>query len=443
MPVAPGGPGRQRPRLFRALRHPNYRLFFSGQSISLIGTWMTRVATSWLLWRLTQSAGLLGLLGFAGQIPTLLLAPFAGVWVDRLNRHRLLVITQILAMIQSLLLAALALSGTIQVWHILLLQFFQGIINSFDMPSRQALMVDLLEDRTDLSNAIALNSTMVNGARLIGPSLAGLLIAWVGEGWCFLADGLSYLAVILSLVLMHLNVSPRQGTNRQVLQDFREGLSYVRRFKPILALLLLLGLLGLVGMPYAVLLPIIASRTLHGGAHTLGFLMGAMGVGAMLGALYLASRSSVIGLGRLVPKAAATFGLGLIGVGLSRWYPLSLLLMLVMGSGFMVHMASTNTLIQTLVQERMRGRVMSLYMVAFLGMAPFGSLLAGAIAGRIGAPDTLIGGGAICIVGALVFARKLPALRAQARPVMEDMGILPEVANALGDTARLGEEVGE
>ena len=430
-------------QVFRALRHPNYRLYFSGQSLSLVGSWMTRVATSWLLWRMTQSAAMLGLLGFVGQIPTLLLAPYAGVWVDRLNRRRLLVVTQVLAMVQSLALAALALSGVIAVWHILALQFIQGVINSFDMPARQSLMVDLIEDRSDLSNAIALNSSMVNGARLVGPSLAGLLIAWVGEGWCFLADGLSYLAVVASLLLMRLKLGTPAGSRQRVWEDFREGLTYVRHFGPILSLLTLLALVGLVGLPYTVLLPVIASRTLLGDAHTLGFLMAAMGVGALAGALYLASRSTIIGLGRLVPVATIVFGIGLVGVGLSRWYPLSLVLMVVAGAGFMVHMAATNTLIQTLVEERMRGRVMSLYTVAFLGMAPFGSLLAGAVANHIGAPLTLVGGGAICMLGALVFFRRLPRLRAQARPVLVRKGILPEVAQALGETSKLREELGE
>lgn len=430
-------------QLFRALRHPNYRLYFSGQSISLIGSWMTRVATSWLLWRLTHSAAMLGVLGFVGQIPTLLLAPYAGVWVDRLNRHHLLVVTQLLAMIQSLALAVLALSGTIAVWHILALQFMQGVINSFDMPARQSLMVDLLEDRGDLSNAIALNSSMVNGARLIGPSLAGLLIAWAGEGWCFLADGLSYLAVVASLLLMHLKLGVPAASRQRVWEDFRDGLSYVRNFGPIASLLMLLALVGLVGLPYTVLLPVIASQTLLGDAHTLGFLMAAMGVGALGGALYLASRSTVIGLGRRVPVATIVFGVGLVGVGLSRWVPLSLGLMVVAGAGFMVHMAATNTLIQTLVEERMRGRVMSLYTVAFVGMAPFGSLLAGAVASRIGAPLTLVGGGAICMLGALVFFRRLPRLRAEARPVLMKKGILPEVAQALGETSQLREELGE
>lgn len=429
--------------LLRALRHRNYRLYFAGQSVSLIGTWMTRLATAWLVWRLTHSAGLLGLLGFVGQFPTFLVAPFAGVWVDRLNRHRLLIVTQTLAMLQSFALAALALSGTIQVWQILVLQALQGAVNAFDMPTRQALLIDLIEDRADLSNAVALNSSMVNAARLIGPSIAGLLIAWAGEGWCFLSDGVSYLAVIASLLLMHVALHRPARKARKVLQELFDGLRYVHGFAPIRAILLLLALLGLVGMSYTVLLPVIAARTLHGGAHTLGFLMGAMGVGALAGALYLASRRSVLGLGRLIPLAAGTFGLSLVALGLSRSLPLSLALMTVTGVGFMIQMAASNTLIQTLVREDMRGRVMALYIMAFMGMTPFGSLLAGTIAARIGAPQTILGCGILCVLGAAVFARRLPVLRRLARPVYIERGILPVVAEGIGTATNLREEAGQ
>lgn len=404
---------------------------------------MTRLATSWLVWRLTHSAEMLGLLGFSGQVPTFLLASFAGVWVDRLNRHRLLVITQVLAMTQSFALAALALSGAIQVWEILGLQAMQGVINAFDMPTRQAFLVDLIEDRADLSNAVALNSSMVNGARLIGPSIAGLLIGWVGEGWCFFADGVSYLAVIGSLLAMHVIVRKRPGKTRKVVQDLLDGLQYVNGFAPIRSILLLLALLGLVGMPYTVLMPIIAARTLHGGAHTLGFLMGAMGVGALAGALYLASRRTVIGLGRLIALAAGTFGLSLVALGLSRSLGLSLALMVLTGVGFMIQMASSNTLIQTMVREDMRGRVMALYTMAFMGMTPFGSLLAGNVASRIGAPWTILGCGVICLIGAAAFGRKLPVLRELARPVFVERGILPAVAEGLGDATTLREEAGQ
>lgn len=428
--------------LLRALRHRNFRLYFAGQGISLVGTWMTRLTTGWLVWRLTQSAEMLGLLGLVSQGPTFLLAPLAGVWVDRLNRHRLLVATQVLATLQSLALAALALSGMIQVWQILALQALQGAINAFDMPSRQALLVDLVADRSDLSNAIALNSSMVNAARLIGPSIAGVTIAWVGEGWCFLADGLSYLAVIASLLVMRVRVRAPTDRERKVLHGLLDGLRYAGGFAPIRSILLLLALVGLVGMPYTVLLPMIATRTLQGEAYTLGFLMGAMGVGALGGALYLASRETVLGLGRLIPSAAAAFGIGLVALGLSRWVPLSLGLMVLIGIGFMIHLAASNTLIQTLVRDEMRGRVMALFSMAFMGMTPFGSLLAGVVASRIGAPLTVLGCGLICLVGAAAFARQLPALREIARPVYVDKGILPPAAKGLGNATTVGDKAG-
>ena len=427
--------------MLRALRHRNYRLFFIGQSISLIGTWMTRLAATWLLWRLTHSVEMLGLLGFAGQVPTFLFAPFAGVWADRLNRHSLLVVTQVLAMLQAFTLAALVLSGNILVWEIFVLQLLLGVINAFDMPARQSLLIDLIEDRADLPNAVALNSSMVNGARLIGPSIAGLLIAWVGEGWCFFADGVSYLAVIVSLLLMRVALQPRAAKGKRVLHDLHDGLRHAFGFAPIRAILLLLALLGLAGMPYRVLMPVIAAQRLHGGPHTLGFLMAAMGGGALIGALYLASRSTVLGLGRLIPYAVAIFGVSLVGVGLSQWLSLSLLLMFTMGVGFMVHLAASNTLIQTLVREEMRGRVMALYLMAFMGMATFGSLLAGAVASVVGAPLTLVGAGLVCLGGAAVFWYKLPGLREQVRPIYIEKGILPGVAETMRDATVLREEV--
>lgn len=441
-----GGRHRRRPSaghpLLRALRHRNYRLFFSGQSVSLIGTWVTRVATSWLVWRLTHSAAMLGFVGFAGQIPTFLLGSFAGVWADRLDRYRVLVATQVFAMLQSFALAALALTGVIQVWHILALQAFQGMINAFDTPARQSLLIDMIEDPADLSNAIALNSSMVNGARLIGPSVAGVVIAAVGEGWCFLGDGFTYMAVIGSLLLMRVPRRQRVRSDKNVLQDLRDGFAYAFGFPPIRAVLLLLALVSLVGMPYTVLMPVIAAETLHGGAHTLGFLMGATGVGALCGALYLASRTTVVGLGRLIPIASSVFGIGLIAFGLSRVLWLSMLLMTVTGVGFMVQMASSNTVIQTLVRDDMRGRVMAFYAMSFMGMAPFGSLIAGAVAARIGAPATVTAGGAICIIAALVFRRQLPRLGDIVRPIYVEKGILPEVASGIGAATGLRDEVG-
>ncbi|XXX77507.1 MFS transporter [Sorangium sp. So ce134] len=422
----------------RALRHRNYRLFFFGQGTSLIGTWLTRVATSWLVYRLTNSAVLLGFVGFAGQIPTFLIAPIAGVLVDRWDRHRVLVVTQVLAMVQSALLAAFALTGTITVWHVLSLAAFQGVINAFDTPARQAFVVQMVEAREDLSNAIALNSSMVNGARLLGPSIAGVLIAAVGEGWCFAIDSISYLAVIASLLAMRIARRERREARRgDVLADLREGFRYVSSFAPIRAILLLLALVSLTGMPYTVLMPVFAGEVLHGGAHTLGLLMAASGVGAVTGALWLASRRSVLGLGRALWIAGALFGLGLVGFSLSRSVWLSALLLMVTGGGMMVQMAASNTLLQTIVDEDKRGRVMSFYTMAFFGMAPFGSLIAGWLGGRIGAPATVLWGGVATLAAVGVFVRKLPELRRLTRPIYVRLGILPEIAEALDRTAEV------
>jgi MFS family permease len=421
----------------RALRYRNYRLFFGGQSISLIGTWMTRIATSWLVYRLTHSAFLLGVAGFSLQIPILLLGPFAGVWVDRLDRHRVLVITQVLSMIQSFWLAALALSGRITVKEIIALSLFQGAINAFDMPARQAFVVQMVEDRADLSNAIALNSSMVNGARLIGPSLAGIIIAAFGEGYCFLIDGFSYIAVILSLLLMHISQQPVRPRSSDVLHELKDGWNYVTHLAPIRSILLLLALISLVGMPYTVLMPIFAGTVLHGGAHTLGFLMAASGVGALFGALVLATRRSVVGLGRVIAMTAAGFGVGLVVFANSRLLPLSLALLMVTGFCMMTQMASTNTILQTIVDEDKRGRVMSFYSMAFQGTAPFGSLVAGAAAARIGAPYTLMIGGSLCVMGAVWFCTELPKIRAIVRPIYRKMGIIPEVAAGMEAAALL------
>jgi MFS family permease len=420
----------------RALGSRNYRLFFAGQSISLIGTWLTRVATSWLVYRLTGSAWLLGVVGFAGQIPTFFLAPVAGVLVDRWDRHKMLVVTQILSLIESVLLAALAIPGLIQVWHLIALNVFQGLINAFDMPSRQSFMVEMVDNREDLPNAIALNSSMVNGARLIGPSAAGILIAWVGEGGCFAIDAVSYLGVIASLLAMRVKPKPRKAP-RKVITELVEGFRYAAGFGPIRAVLILLALVSLMGMPYTVLMPVIAGKTLHGDAGTLGWLMALSGLGALGGALYLAARRTVLGLGKVIVLAASTFGVALIAFGLSRSLWLSLVLMVPVGAGMMIHMASSNTIVQTLVDEDKRGRVMSFYAMAFFGTAPFGSLLAGVLAERVGAPVTVMIGGAACIVGALLFATRLPGLRAQVRPIYRRMGILPEIAEGLQSAAQM------
>lgn len=420
----------------RALRSRNYRLFFSGQSVSMIGTWITRIATSWLVYRLTDSALLLGLVGFAGQVPTLLLAPFAGVIVDRSDRHRLLVWTQVLSALQSLALGVLALSGHITVAWILVLQVMQGLINAFDTPARQAFVVQMVEDRADLPNAIALNSTLVNGSRIIGPSIGGLIIAAVGEGWCFMIDAISYVAVIGSLLAMDVtHVRPAPGTT-SLFDELRDGYRYVSGFPPVRMALLLLAIVSAMGMPYTVLMPVIASQVLHGGAHTLGFLMTASGLGAVFGALYLASRRSVIGLGRVMMIATLTFGVGLVAFGLARSQWLAMVVLPFVGAGFMVEMASTNTILQTITEERLRGRVMAFYAMAFFGSAPIGSLLAGVLADRIGAPATIVLGGAACIAAGLWLMTALPRLRELVRPIYIERGILAateaEAAKAVG-----------
>ncbi|SPE23041.1 Transporter, major facilitator family [Candidatus Sulfotelmatomonas gaucii] len=445
--MQPDGPERETKSLaapgishaWRALRHRNFRLFFGGQTISLIGTWMTRIATAWLVYRLTKSALLLGTVSFSGQIPTFLIAPFAGVWVDRLNRRKVLVWTQTLAMVQSFALAALTLSGHITVGWIFGLAVMQGVINAFDMPGRQAFMVQMVGDRADLGNAIAINSSMVNMARLIGPSLAGLVIAATNEGWCFFIDGVSYIAVIASLLMMRLDIPAVQRVATSTFHELKEGWSYVSSFLPIKTILMLFALVSLMGMPFVVLMPIFAAKVLHGGPHTLGFLMGAMGVGALISALSLAARKTVRGLIRMIPLAAGVFGLGLIGFGLSGVFWLSMLMVLIAGMGMMQGMAASNTIIQTLVSEDKRGRVMSYYTMAFVGMAPFGSLLAGTMASGIppvpmwivagpvltGAQWTVMINGAFVVLGAAWFFTRLPALRKVVRPIYQEMGIIP------------------
>jgi MFS family permease len=418
-------------RAWRALRHRNFRLFFTGQSISLIGTWMTRIATAWLVYKLTSSALLLGVVGFAGQIPTFLVAPFAGVWVDRLDRQRVLVVTQFLAMLQSLALAVLTLSGHVTIHEIISLSAFQGLINAFDMPGRQAFMVQMVDDKRDLGNAIALNSSMVNMARLLGPSLAGFVIALFGTGYCFLIDGLSYLAVIASLLMMRLKPFSTSQFPAPMFQQLREGWDYVSKSTPIRTILLLFAVISLMGWPFTVLMPIFAINILHGGPHTYGFLMGAVGVGALISAYSLALRPNVRGLTKMIPMSSAMFGAGLILFGLSKFVWLSLLLLLVCGFGMMQQMAASNTIIQTIVEENKRGRVMSYYTAAFVGMAPFGSLLAGTLAHAIGAAKTVMVSGVCCLAGAFWFFTRLKAVRKVIRPIYVDLGIVPPEVNAV------------
>lgn len=410
---------------WRALRHRNFKLFFSGQSISLIGTWMTRLATSWLVYRLTHSALLLGIVGFAGQFVSFLLGPFAGVWVERLDRRKLLVWTQAAAAAQSLAMAALTLAHVITLWEIIALAAFQGLINAFDMPARQSFLIQMVEDRGDLSNAIAINSSMANGARLIGPAIAGLVIAALGEGWCFLIDGVSYFAVIASLLMMRIKRVDIAQNAASMLEQMREGWDYVRAFRPIRTILLLFALLSLMGWPYSVLLPIFAGQVLHGGAATLGWLTGASGIGALISALSLAIRKSVVGLTRMLQIAAGILGGALILFGLSHTLWLSLVLLVFVGFGLIQGASISNTIIQALVAEDKRARVMSYYTMAFFGAAPFGSLLAGALAHRIGAPHTVIVTGAFCLAGALWFTLELPKIRTVMRPIYQEMGLLP------------------
>ncbi len=410
---------------WRALRHRNFQLFFFGQTISMVGTWMTRLATGWLVYRMTDSALLLGVVSFAGQIVAFLLGPFAGVWVERLNRRKLLLWTQAAAAVQSLALAALTLAHVITLREIIVLTAFQGLINAFDMPGRQSFLVQMVEDRNDLSNAIAINSSMANGARLVGPAIAGLVIGAAGEGWCFLIDGISYFAVIASLLLMRIQPLHIRRAAASMFEQMREGWDYVRSFRPIRTILLLFALISLMGWPYSVLLPVFAGQVLHGGPHTLGWLTGASGTGALISALSLAVRKTVVGLTRMVQIAAATLGCALILFGLSHTLWLSLLLMVFAGFGLMQGASVSNTIVQSLVTEDKRARVMSYYTMAFFGAAPFGSLLAGALAHRIGAPHTVMVTGAFCIAGSLWFTLDLPKVNAVMRPVYHELGLLP------------------
>lgn len=412
----------------RSLHNRNYRLFFSGQSISLIGTWMQRIAIGWLVYRLTNSPFLLGIVGFSGQIPAFLLAPFTGVLADRYNRHRILITTQTLAMLQALILALLVLFHLIETWHIVVLSIVLGIINAFEMPTRQAFMVEIVEDKNNLSNAIALNSSMVNAARLLGPSTAGILIVAAGEGICFLINAISFVAVILSLLLMKIERKHTAQRHAKVWTELKEGFRYAAGFAPIRDILLIFALVNLVGMPYVVLMPVFARDILHGGPSAFGYLMGSAGLGALLGAMYLASRKNVRGLIKRVPIAVTLFGVALIAFSISRVLYLSIGLMLLAGIGQMNLMAGSNTLLQTMVDDDKRGRVMSFFTMAFMGATPVGSLIAGSLASKIGAPWTVFAGGILCIAGAVIFAKRLPALKKLVRPIYVKMGIIPEVA---------------
>jgi MFS family permease len=402
----------------RSLKHRNFQLFFSGQLISLVGTWMDTVAEAWLVYRLTGSSLLLGTVTFAGQLPVLLISPFAGLVADRLNRRKVVITTQISSMIIAAFLAGLTLSKRITVDQVILLAALMGMVNAFDIPARQSFLVEMV-GREDLMNAIALNSSMFNAARIVGPSIAGILVAGFGEGWCFFANSVSYIAVIAGLLLMKVPPRPRAEGSVSPFEHIAEGFRFVRGTAPIRALLLLVGLVSLVAMPYAVLMPVFAAKILHGNARTLGILMTSAGLGALIGALLLASRRGVDGLGRIVALACASFGVALILFSFSHWWELSALLLVPVGFSVMTQMGSTNTLIQSMVPDRLRGRTMAVYSMMFLGMAPFGALLSGWSADHIGAPKTVAVGGVLAILGAIAFGRHLPKIRGEARQLLD------------------------
>jgi MFS family permease len=401
----------------RAFRHRNYQLFFAGQLVSLTGTWMQSVAESWLVFRLTGSAALLGVTSFVTLVPVFLFATIGGIAADRADRRNILIATQSISMLLPLTLAALTLSGHVRVWHVFILAGCLGIVNAFDIPARQSFVVEMV-GREDLANAIALNSSMVNGARVVGPAVSGLLVAAVGEGWCFLINGISYLAVIAGLLLMNVPKRARPPARRSAWRDTVEGFQFVAKTAPIRALLILLGLMSFAGMPYSVLMPVFAESILGAGPKGLGVLMGASGFGALCGALALASRSGVRGLGRWVAISSASFGVALIAFSLSRTFLLSAVLLIPVGGAMMVEMAASNTLLQAMVPDALRGRVMALYSMMFMGMAPFGALFAGWLAERLGAPVTVAIGGVACVAGASVFSFHLPKLRNEARELI-------------------------
>lgn len=415
----------------RALRHRNFRLFTVGQTLSLTGTWVQQVAVGWLVYRLTGSAFLLGLVAFVSQAPSFVLAPVAGVLADRHDKRRILLFTQGAMMAQAFVLAALVLTGHVTIGWIIGLMTILGVATGFDIPARQSFLVEMVGSREDLANAIALNSSMFNAARLVGPAFAGVLIAAFGEGLCILLNAISYVAVLAALLAMRFPERPAHGRVGPMLEGLREGFVYAYGFGPIRSILLLVGFSSLVAVPFTVLLPVIATETLGGGAEVLGFLMAATGLGALVGALYLASRSSVRGLSAVIVVAAVVFGLALIATGLSRNLWLSLLCLAVAGFGMMAQMASSNTVLQTIVDDDKRGRIMSLYSMAFTGVSPIGSLAMGALASAVGAPAAIAAGGAASLVAAGMFARQRPALRAQVRPIYERLGILPEVARGV------------
>ena len=424
--VNPPGPSRlahyneswmKLPATLRTLGYRNFQLFFGGQLISLIGTWMQNIAQSWLVYRLTGSSVLLGAVAFAGQIPIFFLAPLGGIVADRRSRRRIVIATQTASMLLAFALAALTLTGTVHVWHVFVLASSLGAVNAFDIPARQSFQVEMV-GKADLMNAIALISSMFNASRVIGPAIAGILVAAIGEGWCFFLNAVSYLAVITGLLLMNVEERQRGAPGISPWASVMEGFGFVVRNMPVHAILMLLGVVSLAGMPYTTLMPIFADRILHGGPRAMGWLMGCAGVGALGGALRLASRTELKGLGRWLPVASFAFGATLIGFAWSRVFWLSACILVLAGFGMMIEMASSNTLVQSMAPDELRGRVMSVYSMVFMGMAPFGALLAGAAADRFGAPWTVTGSGIVCMAAAFVYWTQLARIRGPARQLI-------------------------
>jgi MFS family permease len=426
--------------VIRALGHRNFRLYFLGQIVSLVGTWMQQVAMGWLVYRLTGSVLLLGVVGFASQVPILVFAPFGGLWSDRFNRRHLLLLTQTLSMIQALILAGLTLTHLVQVWHLVAMALMLGLINAVDAPARQSFVVQLVGSREDLPNAIALNSFTINSTRLLGPTVAGFVVSLFGEGVCFLFNGLSYLGVIWVLATIRVADAPR--LRHSMVEGLKQGFAYAFGFPPIRALLLLMATLSFAATPYIVLMPVYAKQVFHGDASTLGLLMGASGLGALIGTFYLASRKTVVGLGRVITGAVFCAGGGLMAFAFSSSLWAGLPTLALVGFGIIAAAASSNTVIQTVVKEHFRGRTMSLFTMSFLGMAPLGSLAAGSLAHRIGTPETLFLGGLTSILAGIVFARQLPALREQVRPIYLEMGLLGNGQAQADDDPDRGESAG-
>jgi len=410
--------------ILRGFQHRNFRLFFIGQTLSMTGTWMQHIAISWLVYRLTGSAFMLGLTGFALQIPMLLVSPFAGVWVDRFNRRRLLLLTQALALAPALLLAALTSAGTIEAWHIIALALFLGSVNAFDQPSRGAFLLEMVETKEHLPNAIALNSMIMHSARFVGPSIAGVVLAYAGEAVCFMLNALSYLALIVALLMMRVKPMLPYVRHTHWIEGLKRGFGYAFGFLPSRRLLLLLAAVSLTTFPVQQLMPIFAREVFGGDARTLGLLISASALGALCGTAYLANRTSLAGLSRVIITAGFCAGIGLALFSQSRLLPLSLALMLPIGFGLFATATSTNTILQSIVDEDKRGRVVSIYGMCFVGMAPVGNFIAGSIASHIGAPLTLLIFGALCTLAALAFALRLQSWRAAIRPVYRRMGLV-------------------